>query len=633
MANASTRLLVVAAVVVVLAVAVGWLFIADVGAADPGPVAFDDTVRVGMTDEARLDLGDEVSLPKVQVAYSGYRYVVGYHGVERAAVDLTDSNIEYQLGQPLAIYTTDYSVAGVSLDDDGYPVTVNPVQWRPAASMHYVVDSEARGPYGPVAIPFATMGEAEAFTEAYGGDIVDWQVVLERADAVEPVRPDLDRVESLHERADGLSHRADEQLDRPVSVVVGSDADTIQSAIDAAEDHTTVLVPSGTYHEEITVDRPVTVLGQDAVIEGYGNGTVVELTADGAAIAGVEIRGVGDQLRAPERVDDDPDEWDHNIELGYGHGDAGVAAIEAADTAVVDVMIETPANGVLLRDAPDAVVRGVTVDGSDDWLDGFMGVMAMRSPGVIEESTLVGGRDGVYLHRSPELVIRDNQLAEGRYGIHLMHTSGALMDGNTIRDQSLGGIMLMTDPEANAIVGNDIRRSGLGITTVGSANLIADNVVVDNLYGLRMSDHDSRYEGNVVLGNDVGARVAGFLPTNVVVANDFVENDRQLEIGFGPLEVWSARGVGNYWGVDPSAGMSTAIDRLYAPADPIDARLDRVDGVRTLANSPGLAAVDALRDATPGLRQGVVDRSPLTEPANPERLEQAIQSDPEVVDA
>lgn len=621
------QLLFIGGAVALLFLLAGWLFIVDVGASEPGPVDFDDTVQVGITDEDRLALPDDVVLPKVQTAYANYRYVVGYYSIERAAYDLTDDGAQQQLGHPLSVYVTDYSFAEVSLDEDGFPRTENPPRWRPADELYYVVDSDARSPTGPAIMPFAEYASASAFVEEYGGEIIDWSDMLDRSHDVEPPRPTRDGVQAQHAEADELVQRAEDHLDRPVSVTVGGEADSIQAAIEMADNHTTIVVPPGIYEERVTVDRPVTLYGPGATLDGSGEGTVIRIEADDVAIAGFEIVGTGDQLRDPDAAADDPDEWDTNIELGYGHGDAGVAAVRAENVSIVDISIESQANGILLRDAPNVVVSSVHIDGVDPWREGFMGVMSMRSPGVIQGSSITDGRDSVYLHRSHETVIRDNRLDDGRFGVHIMHTSGTVMANNTVRGHDLAGIMLMTDPEANAIVGNDIRDSTQGIVTVGTANLIRDNVVVDNDYGLRMSDHDSHYEGNVVYDNEIGVRVAGFLPTNSVTMNDFIANQQQVDIGFGPLEVWTHGGVGNYWGFDTNAGKSSYLTGSYAPAHPVDKRLDRVDGALTLANSPGLAAVDAFQDSIPGLRQGVVDTAPLPTPANPDLVERAKAGD------
>jgi len=93
---------------------------------------------------------------------------------------------------------------------------------------------------------------------------------------------------------------------------------------------------------------------------GDGNGSPVRVNAEAVAIDGLAVEGIGNKSRDPDAVTDD--EWDANIELGYGHGDAGIAAVDAPGVYITDVTIPyTEANGVLLRDSHDAVVTNLTV--------------------------------------------------------------------------------------------------------------------------------------------------------------------------------------------------------------------------------------------------------------------------------
>ncbi|AUX07756.1 nitrous oxide reductase maturation protein NosD [Halalkaliarchaeum desulfuricum] len=640
MSWSTPRSLAVAGIVLALLFGLGTLglFVVDAGATETEPVPFDETVTVGLTSETAATLDENVSLPRVQVFYSQYRYVTGYYGVGTYADVSSQPGHDAQFGYPMAVHVTDYAGTGIRLDEDGYPAPMRTPGWVAADEAVYVVESDARSPDGGATVPFSNRGEAEAFVHDHGGEVVDWETALDRSEersGAESVRKSVDdrRVQADTE-VDSRTQLLDEEA-RPVSVVVGEDADTIQAAVDAAEPNTTVVVPPGTYEEHVEIDRPITLVGVDGNgsrvhLSGDGNGTVIRITADRAAVAGVAISGVGNETRDPDAVPTDA--WDANVELGYGHGDAGIAAVDAADVLIAGVAVDTPANGILLRDSPGAVVRDVDVVGADEWLDGFMGVMVMRSPAVVENSTFAGGRDGVYTHRSHGAVVRNNSMDGMRYGVHLMHTDDALIADNVVRGGAFGGITIMTDPAGNAIVGNDVTNSSTGISPSGSDVYVAENVLVDNDRGMSTATRTSLYEHNVLANNDVGARVSSILPTNRIVANDFVGNERHVYAsGIGPLRIWTHDGAGNYWdgalgdldGVN-EPGDATTLSREYVATDPVDERLGRTAGATTLARSPAVGALRSLSDAVPGLKTGgVVDVAPRGSPANPEVLERA----------
>lgn len=628
--------LAIACLLVVLAGAAP--FAVDAGAtagADggPEPVPFEDTVRIGLAAEERRGLeATGRTVPRVEVFYAQYRYVVGYEGVERAANALGDPANHERFGDPIAVFVSDFAGRDPEVAAEGGLRVERLPGWVEAGGAWYVVDSEARTGAGPTVVPFGEREAAEAFADDHGGDVVDWRTVRSR-------RFETDDADAVRERLAAQAREADRRvaaatsLERPVSVVVGRDAPTIAAAVAAAPANTTVRVPPGTYRERIAIERPITLAGAgpgSTVIDGGGEGSPVRLEADHTAVSGVSIVGVGDRTRDPGAAGDDKDAWDHNVELGYGHGDAGVRAVGVEDVLVADVRIETRANGVLLRDAPGAVVDRVRVEGTEAWRDGFMGVMAMRSPAVIQRSTFVGGRDGVYAHRSGGIVVRDSTMREARFGVHLMYTSDALIANNRMADHAFSGVIVMTDPSRNAIVGNDVRRTTIGISPGGSASYVARNVVVDADRGLTTGATASIYEHNALVRNDEGARATSIVPSSRVVANDFVDNDRPATATAGPLRVWAHGGRGNHWSgaIGTPTGPDGVLDRPYGPTDPVDRRLGRVDGARTLAASPAVRALSALRGTVPGLRTGsVVDPAPLASPANPD-LVAAAERDP-----
>ncbi len=590
-----------------IAVAVAALVVVGVFVVDPGttpePVEFGDTVRMGMSDadlrEAEFE-GYEV--PQAQVFYSQYRFVVGFNGVESFARNVGERRHERVWGTPTKAYVTDFSGTNPSPVEGGFVETDGTPTWTDAEELWYVVEA------GPV-VPFSAREDAERYADEHGGETVGFDALLDRGFPAPDVREAADAVvDERAEKADENVDGAHELLDRNVSVTVGMDGvGTVQEAVDAAEEGDAVRVPEGVYEEHVVVDKPVTLVGEEgARVVGHGNGTVVSVEADDAAVVSLSISGVGDETAdAPGHGTD----WDETVERAYGHSDAGVVFNGTARGLVRGVDIDTPSTGVLFFDTEEGVVSETTVRGTDEWLDGFMGVLTIRSPAVVENSSFHGGRDSVYSHDSDGLVVRDNYMEDGRFGVHLMYTSETLVRGNSIRDKDLSGVIIMTRPTGNYVVGNDVRDSQNGVSTVGTRSYFADNVLVNNQNGLRIGARSSVYTRNVMARNGHGARASSILPSNEVVENDFVDNDVQVTSAEGAMRIWGDDGVGNYWSNAPSG-----VDE-FRPTDPVDSSVTSVDGMVTFRDSPTYALFRGLETVIPGMRSsGIVDESPLNEP-------------------
>jgi parallel beta-helix repeat protein len=611
--------------ILLLAAGVG-TFVVDLGSARPDPVPYADTVKLGATAETeRIAEQRGATIPRVEVFYSQYRYVVGYTGVAGAVAALDEPGRERQFGYPLAVYASDYAGRSPQCGNDTLTTATNP-GWVSVTEAQFVVGSRATLAGESVVVPFSDAGDADAFAEACGGRVVDWERLRRNPPAVPSAAGVAAELDDRQDRADRRVADAAALLDRDVSTVVGRDAPTIDAAVAAAPPNTTVVVPPGTYAERVAIEKPLTLRGRNATIDGGGEGTVIDVRADDVAVTGLTIRGVGNATRA-ENASASGD-WDAPIQQGYGEGDAGIAAVNVSGTYVHDVSIHTPANGVLLRGTPGGVVDELRVVGAAEWLDGFMGVMAMHESVVVQDSRIEGGRDGVYLHRAHGTVVRNNTFLDQRFGVHLMYTSETSIADNVARGQEGSGVVIMTRPTANAVVGNDVRHANGGIFVGGSRSYVARNVVADTTRGIVTYATQSTYEHNVLYENEVGFAASTVVPSNRVVANDFVGNDRHATAGTGPLRIYTEDGRGNYWegAYDATAGGSgsATLDRAYAPTDDLDRRLHRTDAAVTLSAAPTVRGLRAFRGTTPGFRSAsIIDLAPLRRPANPDLLAQA----------
>ncbi|MFW5938280.1 MAG: NosD domain-containing protein [Halanaeroarchaeum sp.] len=609
-----------------LVLCIGVVFGIETGTHSPEPVAFDDTVTVGMTLEQEYALSDHpsVELPRAQTFYSQYEYVVGYYGVDTYADAQRQSGHEQRFGYPLAIYVSDYGDTGVELNEEGYPTVERSSGWVKAEDAWFVVGSDARSPAGPAILSFDEREDADAFAERYGGEVRSWEGALEMRVESDDASTVKDRIDQQQERSDSLVENASEHDERPVSVVVGEDVDTIQEGIEEAPPNTTVTVPEGTYNETVEIDKPITLAGEEStLIRGDGNGSVVTVTEEDVGIRNLDIRGVGTLDRGAEELPGEETEgWDDRFMVNYAGADAGISAHVADRVSIVDVDVKTPANGIILRESPDAVVRDANVTVADRGTSGYAGIMVFRSPGVVENSSVTDGRDSIYLYRSEGAIVTNNEITDSVLGIHLMHNDGALLTNNRVAEAENTGIYVMTGPERNALVGNQITSSETAAYVGGTESYVARNVFADNTLGLHMEADASIYEHNVFAGNGVGARDAAVLPTNRVFGNDFVANDEHAEAGAGPLRIWSHDGQGNYWEGGSSVADGDPPGRPYSPTDPVDGRLHEVDGAETLARAPALTALSGLEQSVSGMqRSSITDLKPTCEPNNPELIE------------
>ncbi|HSG82196.1 MAG TPA: DUF1565 domain-containing protein, partial [Gemmatimonadota bacterium] len=119
---------------------------------------------------------------------------------------------------------------------------------------------------------------------------------------------------------------------------------TIGDALAAAWPGDTIRVAAGTYHEKLVVEVPVTLLGEGRpVIDGEGEGTVIELRAAGASVSGFHIRGSGRFL---------------------DQENAGIL-VTADSCQVFDNVLSDVLFGIYLKDSHGSRVAGNTVEGKD----------------------------------------------------------------------------------------------------------------------------------------------------------------------------------------------------------------------------------------------------------------------------
>jgi nitrous oxidase accessory protein len=381
---------------------------------------------------------------------------------------------------------------------------------------------------------------------------------------------------------------------------------TIQDALQAARQGAVIKVLPGIYSGPLVVDQSVTLEGNGLpVIDGGGQGTVVTLAAPGIVFTGFLVRGSGVE---PDR--------DH----------AGIT-VTAPGVTVTGNQLEDVLFGIFVAEADRVVLRGNEIASKPQFEQGRKGD-AIRI-WYSQEATVIGNhvhdaRD-VVIWYSRNLILRENQIENGRYGVHLMYCDGAQIEKNRLKDNSVG-VYVMYSKDV-ALRDNDIRghhgSSGYGVGFKDADNAqVSENLLVDNHVGIFLDGTPNspqgyaRFEANIFAYNDIAVSLMPAVQRAEFRRNTFWENSEQMAIQGGGQgqNTWA----GNYWsdytGFDAQGDGLGDIpyhaDRLF------ESLTDREPLLRVLSYSPAGQAVEMAAEAFPIFqpRPKLSDAAPSMQP-------------------
>ena len=196
----------------------------------------------------------------------------------------------------------------------------------------------------------------------------------------------------------------------------------VAAAVAAEPAGGTVELLPGLHRAPVLLDRPVTLAGREgAVLEAPGLGSVVTVTAAGAAVRGLTLRGSGSDLDAM---------------------DSGVLLRQSATGAVVESnRIEGNLFGVYVHGAERALVRANTILGRQGrrMSERGDGVTVWNAPGArIEGNDVRYGRDGIFVKVSRQNLFASNRFRDLRFAVHYMYTNDSEVIGNASLNNHVG---------------------------------------------------------------------------------------------------------------------------------------------------------------------------------------------------
>jgi parallel beta-helix repeat protein len=227
-----------------------------------------------------------------------------------------------------------------------------------------------------------------------------------------------------------------------------ADFHTIEAAISAASDGDIILVFSGTYNENVTIGKSLTLRGENAyttIVNGSEAFTVAHITANNVALTNFTIR----------------------------NGNIGV---------LIDSSYNNRISGNVITDNGDGL-----------WV-------VFSSRNILSDNTITHNAVGIYIDSSNITTVNHNTITNNTYGVDMENCRSSIVSANIITLSNIKGIFAYRS-DNGTIFRNTVQNNSLGIhLDTSNGNNIYQNNFIDNsnqtLVENSVSTWDNGYRGN-----------------------------------------------------------------------------------------------------------------------------------------
>ena len=263
---------------------------------------------------------------------------------------------------------------------------------------------------------------------------------------------------------------------------VGS-GESLAAAMASAAPGDALALAAGTWSEELTLDKPVTVYGPAEQDAGAAvvSGLVVAAGVVGATVARLQVRGAGDLVR----VDPGADVVLSKLTV---HSDSGRAVGVHGGRARLEELTVLSAWGEAVLFADQGAGDVISAD--------------IRS--VTEHQERNTGSCVAAVNTAGPVRVRQSRLADcALRGVRVFQSTGVTIESNEIAGAGLVGVSVTADSDAT-VIGNRIHGSagaavtaGIGVSIDRAKAVVRDNDIDDSgLFGVRTEEATATVQGN-----------------------------------------------------------------------------------------------------------------------------------------
>ena len=231
-----------------------------------------------------------------------------------------------------------------------------------------------------------------------------------------------------------------------ISVMVSLFANTLQVAIDNASAYSTIKLSAGTYLGNITINKPLSIVGQDdnIIIKGNAEGRVITISSDNVYLKNLIITNSGSRME--------------NL-------DAAIFMNKVSHCQIKNCHITNSLYGIDMKMVNHSVIADNTITSRNNpiSLRGDALKLWYCNHNLIDNNTIDTVRD-VTVTRSHDNHLLNNTFKNSRYGLHLSLSHRNKIIDNTFKYNSVG-IMIMGANDTN--VSHNTIESSTGAAGIG----------------------------------------------------------------------------------------------------------------------------------------------------------------------
>ena len=315
-------------------------------------------------------------------------------------------------------------------------------------------------------------------------------------------------------------------------------ANILQDAIDNAKEGSILKLPKGVYKGSIKINKPISIIGKEegVIIDGLGEGTVIEINSPYVTIKNLTIIGSGER---------------------HDKLDAAIKISNSKQSEISDNIIKDCLFGIDVSMSNNSIISNnyITSKDLDLGLRGDGLRLWYSNDNIVSKNKLINSRDMIvwYSHGNE---ISENYGENNRYSLHFMYAGKNYVRNNTYKFNSVG-IFFMYSKDTLAsgnIIKSSLGATGMGIGLKDVSNFtLKDNTVIYCAQGIYIDhspfepDTKNWIENNKILYNAEALHFHSLSENNVIKGNNILGNIEDVINDSRGSNTYKNEIVNNYW--------------------------------------------------------------------------------------